>query len=351
VDVLVRDQVVTMPGLTYTFLGGAALSQQSLNDSGQVLFLSRTAGVAGSNNGEALILATPLAKLTLSKSVVAGCQSVTGTVTLPAPAPAGGTPVAITETLTAATAPGTVTVPAGATTAKFVVKTTPLLVQESGSVGITVAGLGVNQPLTVRPMGLSSLSLKPSSVPGSQPAAGTATLECAAGPGPVTVELASSRPEVANPVAASVVVPQGLKSVPFEVVTNAVLSRTTASLSGVANDIKKSRTLTVTPAASASPTSLKFGSHVVGTTSAPLGVTLGNKGTFAVTVDGITLTGTSAAWFGQTNDCAATLPAGASCSISVTFTPLAVAAKSARLSIATSATATPIGVSLSGTGM
>ena len=350
VDVLVRDQVVTMPGLTYTFLGGAALSQQSLNDSGQVLFLSRTAGIAGSNNSEALILATPLARLALSKSVVAGCQSVTGTVTLPAPAPEGGTTIPITETLVSATAPASVTVPAGATTARFVVKTSPLLARESGSVGISVDGLVVNQPLDVRPMGLASLSLRPTRVVGSLPSAGTATLECPAGPGPVTVDLASNRPGVANPVAASVVVPQGIRSAPFEVATNAVLSRTTASITGTANDLQKSRTLTVSPAASVSPTSLRFGSHPVATTSAALAVKLSNSGAMAIRVNAISVTGTSAAWFAQTNDCPASLPAGASCAISVTFTPLAVASKSAKLTVTTSATDAPLAVSLSGTG-
>jgi len=351
VDVLVRDQVVTMPGLSYTFLGGAALSQQSLNDSGQVLFLSRTAGVAGSNNSEALILATPLARLTLSKSIVAGCQSVTGTVTLPAPAPVGGTTIPITETLVSATAPASVTVPAGATTAKFVIKTSPLLALESGSVGIVVDGLAVNQPLVVRPMGLSSLVLKPTSVAGSQPSAGTATLECAAGPGPVTVNLASSRPDLANPVAASIVVPQGVKTASFDVTTNAVQARSYATISGTANGITKSKKLTVNVAAAVSPTRLGFGNLDVGTTSAPLNATLTNRGAAPFSVSVISLTGTGASWFAQTNNCPASLAPGATCAISVTFTPLAAASKSAKLSIATSATATPLSASLSGTGV
>jgi hypothetical protein len=351
VDVLVRDQVVTMPGLSYTFLGGAALSQQSLNDSGQVLLLSRTAGAAGLNNSEALILATPLARLALSKSLVAGCQSVTGTVTLPAPAPAGGTTVPITETLASATAPASVNVPAGATTTKFVVKTSPLLALESGSVGVVVGGLAVNQPLVVRPMGLSSLVLKPTSVAGSQPSAGTATLECAAGPGPVTVNLSSSRPDLANPVAASIIVPQGLKSASFDVATNAVQAKSYATIAGTANGITKSKKLTVNVAAAVSPTSLRFGSVAVGQTAGPLSTTLTNKGAVPFSVSSISLTGTGASWFAQTNNCPASLVAGASCVISVTFTPAAAASKSAKLTMATSATATPLSVSLSGTGV
>jgi hypothetical protein len=301
-------------------------------------------------NSEALILATPLAKLTLNKSVVAGCQSVTGTLTLPGPAPAGGTTVPITDTLASATAPATVTVPAGATSARFVVKTAPLLARESGSVGVNIDGLVVSQTLHVRPTGLASLSLRPASVVGALPTVGTATLECPAGPGPVTVDLASSLPGVAGPVAASVVVPQGIRSAPFEVTTSAVLNRTKASIKGTANGLEKSRTLTVSPAASVSPTSLRLGGQPVGTTSSALEVTLSNNGALAASVEAVALTGTSADWFAQSNDCPATLPAGASCAISVAFTPLAVASKSARLTVTTSATDAPLAVSLSGSG-
>jgi hypothetical protein len=68
-------------------------------------------------------------------------------------------------------------------------------------------------------------------------------------------------------------------------------------------------------------------------------------------VDGINVTGTAASWFAQTNNCPATLAAGASCTVSATFTPLSAANKSAKLNIATSATETPLSVTLSGTGV
>jgi len=45
------------------------------------------------------------------------------------------------------------------------------------------------------------------------------------------------------------------------------------------------------------------------------------------------------------------LDIGASCTIGVTFRPAFAAYKTAKLSIATSATATPLSVSLSGTGV
>jgi len=55
------------------------------------------------------------------------------------------------------------------------------------------------------------LTLTPITVVGSQPVAGSAKLECKAGPGPLTVDLGSNAPAVALPVAANVVLPQGLQ--------------------------------------------------------------------------------------------------------------------------------------------
>lgn len=165
------------------------------------------------------------------------------------------------------------------------------------------------------------------------------------------MDLSSNNAGAAYPVATSVVVPQGLKSASFDVVTNPVQAKSYATIAGTANGTTKSKKLTVNVATAVSPTSLKFGSVPVGTTSAPLNATLTNKGAVAISVNGISLTGSSAPWFAQTNNCPASLSPGTSCTIAVTFTPQAALSKSAKLSIATSATSTPLSVSLSGTGI
>ena len=70
-------------------------------------------------------------------------------------------------------------------------------------------------------------------------------------------------------------------------------------------------------------------------------VTLTNSGNAALTINGISVTGTNSADFGQTNTCPtgpSTLAAGSSCSISVTFTPGAAGSRSASLSISDNAT-------------
>jgi hypothetical protein len=292
-----------------------------------------------------------LTGLTLRQSSVAGCKPVAGTITLSSAAPPGGLLVTLSDTLSAANVPTTLNILAGTNARNFVLETTPVLAQDSGTISATLGGLTLSQNLTVRPMGLLSLSLSPSSVAGSNPVDGTAKLECAAAPGPITVDLGSSNPAIASPVAASLVLPQGLQSVNFNVATTAVQAKSYATISGTANGITKSKTLNVTSAASVSPTSLKFGNVPINTTSVVLSTTLYNKGAVSYVIDGITLTGTNAKYYAQTNNCGGTLEAGASCTIGVTFTPTVTGSRSAKLSIATSATSMPLSVSLSGTGV
>lgn len=87
------------------------------------------------------------------------------------------------------------------------------------------------------------------------------------------------------------------------------------------------------PVASVSPTSLNFGNQKQQTTSAPQPVTLSNTGTAPLTMSSIAIGGTNASDFKQTNNCGASLAAGANCTISVTFKPTKKGARSATLTI------------------
>lgn len=292
-----------------------------------------------------------LATLSLKTSVVSGCKSVTGTVRLAGVAPVEGVVVQLADTLASASTPATVKILAGTSSRTFTIRTVPVADVEIGSISATLGSITLHQDLTVRPMGLYSLSLSPTSVAGSNPAAGTVKLVCSAGPGPVAVELASSNAPVATPVIQTVFIPQGLKSATFDLVTTLVTAKTPVIITATANDTSKSKTLTVTPMAAVSPTTLRFGSHVLTTTSPVLAVTLVNRGTMSFAVTGITVGGTGAKHFAQSNDCPVSLDAGASCTIGVTFTPTTTGNKSAKLYVATSATVAPVGVSLYGKGV
>jgi FG-GAP-like repeat/Abnormal spindle-like microcephaly-assoc'd, ASPM-SPD-2-Hydin len=96
-----------------------------------------------------------------------------------------------------------------------------------------------------------------------------------------------------------------------------------------------------------SPASLSFGDQAVGSTSTVQSVTLSNTGTSALTISSITASGD----FAQTNTCGTSLAAGASCSISVTFTPTAAGNRTGAIAITDNANTSPETVSLSGTGV
>jgi hypothetical protein len=91
----------------------------------------------------------------------------------------------------------------------------------------------------------------------------------------------------------------------------------------------------IDPLASFSPTSVNFGT-VKHATSSTVNVALSNPGATALTFTGstpISITGTNASDFKQTNNCGSSLAAGATCTISVTFTPPGTSSYSATLTV------------------
>lgn len=107
------------------------------------------------------------------------------------------------------------------------------------------------------------------------------------------------------------------------------------------------------PSVSLSPSSLTFSPQLVGTSSAPQTVTLNNTGTGNLSISGIATSGN----FSETNTCipaggtSGTLASGASCSISVSFTPTAMGSSTGALTVTDSAPDSPQAVSLAGTGI
>ena len=92
-----------------------------------------------------------LSSLTLNPtSVIGGLQTSTGTVTLSAPAPAGGATVALSSSNGVARVPSSVFVPAGATSASFTVNTSIVLLSTSATISASYNG-------TTRTAGISVL--------------------------------------------------------------------------------------------------------------------------------------------------------------------------------------------------
>ncbi|MGA3324696.1 MAG: choice-of-anchor D domain-containing protein [Terriglobia bacterium] len=96
-----------------------------------------------------------------------------------------------------------------------------------------------------------------------------------------------------------------------------------------------------------SPFSLTFSSQFVGTLSPSQPVTLTNTQAVALSISTIA----ASSDFSQTNNCGASVSAGGSCTISVTFTPTAAGTRNATLTVTDNANTSPQTLSLTGTGV
>lgn len=98
------------------------------------------------------------------------------------------------------------------------------------------------------------------------------------------------------------------------------------------------------------PAKVNFGTQPVGTKSLPKKITLTNKGDAAVNISSITITGTDAGDFAETNNCGHQVASGASCFIKVTFKPLEKGEREADVSVNDNGGGSPQTVPLAGTG-
>jgi hypothetical protein len=104
------------------------------------------------------------------------------------------------------------------------------------------------------------------------------------------------------------------------------------------------------------PASLAFANQLTGSTSASQGVTLTNTGNELLVINGISVTGTDAGDFLQTNNCGSpiggnplALSVGDSCLVNVSFAPTAGGSRAATLAFTNNAANSPQSVALSGT--
>jgi len=114
----------------------------------------------------------------------------------------------------------------------------------------------------------------------------------------------------------------------------------------IAGDLGSATVLLNEPVIGITPASLTFAAQKVGTTSAAQVITLDNPGSTPLKVSSITISGP----FSEIKNCPATLAAGKSCTIDVSFTPTASGAQTGVLSIKDSALTSVQKITLTGTG-
>lgn len=133
----------------------------------------------------------------------------------------------------------------------------------------------------------------------------------------------------------------GIRKANLSVVDSAADSPQTVSLSGIAQ----------TSPLSFTPQNLIFPNQPIGTTSASQSVTVAYIGTAPLTISSIAPADGNAGDFSQTNNCGTGLAPGATCTITVTFTPTAVWGRSAAIIMQDNSQGNPHLIGVEGNGI
>jgi FG-GAP-like repeat len=229
--------------------------------------------------------APSLAGIALNPASVVGGNTSQGTASLTSAAPSGGAVVTLSSSNTsAATVPGSITVPAGAFSATFTVSTASVTASTPLTISGAFGGAARSATLTVTPppapASLSTVAVNPASVTGGASSQGTVTLTSAAPAGGFAVSLSSNNTAAAT-VPASVSVAQGATSATFAIATSAVTASTPVTITASAGGLTRTATLTLNPqpqAATLTVTATGRGGERVTSNPAGINVAVGSSG-------------------------------------------------------------------------
>ena len=231
----------------------------------------------GSVTKTATLTVTPplLTSVTVSPISVIGGNSVTGTVAVNAAAPAGGLMVSLASSNFNVAVPGSVVIPAGATTAQFSVTTHAVPNATTATISAVLGSVTQTASLTVSPPGLASLTLSPTTIYGGATSTGTVTLSSPAPQYGLVVNLTTTNINAIIP--SYVFVAAGASSATFSVTAAYVSTSTSATITGTAGTSTQSAILTINALVvtgfTISPTTVHGGTNATGmiTLSGPAG--------------------------------------------------------------------------------
>ncbi len=218
---------------------------------------------------------------------------------------------------------------------------------------VPLSGSGVTAPVSVSP---ASVSFK-NQVVGTRSAATTVTLKNnqtgALTIWAITTNLSDFSPTTSCPIYPLTL--NGGSSCTISVTFKPALTGSRAGVLRASNSADFNPTVSLSgtgiPAVVLNPTGLSFGNQAVGTTSAVQAITVTNNQTVGLAITSIA---TSVSDFMPTSNCPAspsTLPANASCTVNVAFTPKAIGARAGTLRVTDNASNSPQTASLGGTGL
>ena len=189
--------------------------------------------------------AAALASLTTTPTHVASGRPVYGRVNLVAAAPTGGVTVNLSDNSDSLDTPSSVFVPAGASTATFVVNTSPVPSQANRLITATSGSSSKSATVALLPSGVKTLTLDPTSVQGGSSSIGTVTLSFPAVAAGATVTLTDNSSAITTPGSMSIA--GGASSGTFTVNTSPVTATYNRTISASYNAVMRTAILTLTP--------------------------------------------------------------------------------------------------------
>jgi hypothetical protein len=199
---------------------------------------------AGAQTTKITILPAQLSSVAINPNIIVGGTGAVGTVTLMEPSGSAGAVVRLSSSLKGLSVPATVVVPAGATSATFIVKTTLVQTNQAATVTATLNSSSQTANVTIAAPALAKLTLSPSSVARGSSSTGTIQLTLPAPPGGLFVALSSSNGGAQVPPL--VLIPSGVTSATFVVKTSHAASQPSAIISATLNQQTVKTTLTLT---------------------------------------------------------------------------------------------------------
>ncbi len=183
--------------------------------------------------------------LSISTRELVGGFPSTGTVTIPSPAPAGGTTFALTSgDPTVATTPASVTVPAGSTSASFSIATLPQTNYPYSMITATSGAIVLQNSISAYPL-LGFIQLNQPGTSGGNSVGATLYLNGSAPAGGITVNLQSSDPSASVP--ASIFIPAGQSKVSLTISTLATSVAKPAVITATYGGVSAETTLNILP--------------------------------------------------------------------------------------------------------
>lgn len=180
----------------------------------------------------------------LNKTVVAGQNSVQGTIAIDAAKP---TAIVLTtfDNSSLVTTPPTVTLAANTLIKNFQITVTAVTSPINTTISCKLGAVTQSKPLTLAPLVPTALSFTPNPVTGGSTTTGKVVINGVAGPGGRTIAILDNSPNATCP--STVVVPTGATQVTFPITTTTVTSQKVVTVTARVSAGEKTGTFRINP--------------------------------------------------------------------------------------------------------